>query len=189
MISEGVGLVQHPEMLCVNKGRRAVRKRGRSQRMALSHQHIRGNQKPRILICDGFGTHESLEVMQYCFENHIILCRIPSHTSHKLQPCDVGVFGPLKAAYREQVERLYRQSASSILHLSIAVRAGVKRMMVTAIECISADGRSLLPLIIWPATTHRSTWTTHHRISNPGGQRQVCIRSPQTGYSEISRNH
>jgi hypothetical protein len=35
--------------------------------------------------------------------------------------------------------------------------AGVKRMMVTAIECISADGRSLLPLIIWPATTHRST--------------------------------
>ena len=32
--------------------------------------------------------------------------------------------------------------------------AGVKRTMVTAIECISADGRSLLPLIIWPALTH-----------------------------------
>jgi hypothetical protein len=36
--------------------------------------------------------------------------------------------------------------------------AGVKRTMVTAIECISADGRSLLPLIIWPAATQRSTW-------------------------------
>lgn len=72
------------------------------------------NQKPRILICDGFGTHESLEVMQYCFENNIILCRIPSHTSHKLQPCDVGVFGPLKAAYREQVERLYRGGANTV---------------------------------------------------------------------------
>lgn len=34
--------------------------------------------------------------------------------------------------------------------------AGVKRTMVTAIECISANGRSLLPMIIWPATTHRS---------------------------------
>jgi hypothetical protein len=32
--------------------------------------------------------------------------------------------------------------------------AGVKRTMVTAIECISANGRSLLPLIIWPASTH-----------------------------------
>ena len=38
--------------------------------------------------------------------------------------------------------------------------AGIKRTMVTAIECISADGRSLQPLIIWPASTHRSNWTT-----------------------------
>ena len=34
------------------------------------------------------------------------MCRLPSHTSHKLQPCDVGVFGPLKTAYRDEVERL-----------------------------------------------------------------------------------
>lgn len=34
--------------------------------------------------------------------------------------------------------------------------AGVKRTMVTAIECISGNGRALLPLIIWPASTHRS---------------------------------
>jgi hypothetical protein len=34
--------------------------------------------------------------------------------------------------------------------------AGVKRTIVTTIECISSDGRSLLPLIIWPASTHRS---------------------------------
>lgn len=32
--------------------------------------------------------------------------------------------------------------------------AGVKRMMVTAIECISANSKCLLPMIIWPATTH-----------------------------------
>ena len=38
--------------------------------------------------------------------------------------------------------------------------AGVKRTMVAAIECISANGRSSLPVIIWPATTHRSNWTT-----------------------------
>lgn len=38
--------------------------------------------------------------------------------------------------------------------------ARVKRTMVAAIECISADGRCLNPMIIWPATTHRSNWTT-----------------------------
>ena len=74
----------------------------------------RANHKPRILICDGLRTHESLEVMEYCFENNIILCRIPSHTSHKLQPCDVGVFGPLKTTYREQVERLYRGGSNTV---------------------------------------------------------------------------
>ena len=32
--------------------------------------------------------------------------------------------------------------------------AGVKRIIVTAIECISVDGRSLLPFIIWLALIH-----------------------------------
>ena len=71
-------------------------------------------QKPRILISDGFGTHETLEILEYCFENNILPCRLPSHTSHKLQPCDVGVFAPLKAAYRDEVERLYRGGANTV---------------------------------------------------------------------------
>jgi hypothetical protein len=32
--------------------------------------------------------------------------------------------------------------------------ARVKRTTITAIECISADGRYLNPIIIWPATTY-----------------------------------
>jgi hypothetical protein len=66
------------------------------------------NSKPRVLISDGFGSHETLEILEFCFANNIILCRLPSHTSHKLQPCDVSIFAPLKTAYRDQVERLNR---------------------------------------------------------------------------------
>jgi hypothetical protein len=40
-------------------------------------------------------------------------------------------------------------------------RARVKRTMVTAVECISADGRSFNPMIIWPSKTHRANWTTY----------------------------
>ncbi|KAF2185660.1 DDE-domain-containing protein, partial [Zopfia rhizophila CBS 207.26] len=61
-----------------------------------------------------FRTHEMLEILEFCIENNIILCRLPSHTSHKLQPCDVGVFAPLKAAYRDQVERLYRGGLDTV---------------------------------------------------------------------------
>jgi hypothetical protein len=70
--------------------------------------------KPRILVCDGFATHESLEVLEFVMQNNIILCRLPSHTSHKLQPCEVAVFGPLKSAYRDEVDRLERGGVGTI---------------------------------------------------------------------------
>ena len=72
------------------------------------------NQKPRVLICDGFGMHETLEALEFCFENNIILCRLPSHTSHKLQPYDVGVFASLKEAYRDEADRLFRGGVNTI---------------------------------------------------------------------------
>jgi hypothetical protein len=74
----------------------------------------RADGKHRVLICDGFGTHESVEVMQYCLLHRIILCRLPSHTSHKLQPCDIAVFAPLKTAYRDNVERLERGGVNAV---------------------------------------------------------------------------
>lgn len=39
--------------------------------------------------------------------------------------------------------------------------AGVKRTMITAVEYISASDECLKPMIIWPASTHRSNWTTY----------------------------
>jgi DDE superfamily endonuclease len=70
--------------------------------------------KPRMLISDGFTAHETLEALEFCFKNNIILARLPSHTSHKLQPCDVAVFPPLKTAYRDQAERLERAGTNTI---------------------------------------------------------------------------
>ncbi|CAG8982160.1 hypothetical protein HYALB_00003595 [Hymenoscyphus albidus] len=45
--------------------------------------------------------------------------------------------------------------------------ARVKRTTVTAIEYISGNGRYLNPMIIWPASTHRSNWAT---FPTPGWQ-------------------
>jgi hypothetical protein len=48
--------------------------------------------------------------------------------------------------------------------------APVKCTMVTAIECISSDGRYLNPMIIWLAMTYRSNWTTF-----PNPRVAVCV--------------
>jgi hypothetical protein len=91
----------------------------------------RANGKPRVLICDGFRTHKTLEILEFCFKNNIVLRRLPSHTSHKIQPCDVSVFGPLKAAYRDEVERLYCRGLTNISKehfTTVYSRARVKAM-------------------------------------------------------------
>jgi DDE superfamily endonuclease len=72
------------------------------------------------LIGDGFGTHESPELLRFPFENNIHLVRLGSHTSHKTQPCDVGPFGPLKTAYRQEAERLFR-GGSNIVASAICI--------------------------------------------------------------------
>jgi hypothetical protein len=84
------------------------------QRVFDPQSRERANGRPGVLICDGFSTHETLEVLDFCFANNIVLCRLPSHTSHKLQPCDLAVFAPLKSAYRDNVERLERGGVNTI---------------------------------------------------------------------------
>jgi hypothetical protein len=60
------------------------------------------------LILDGHESHHSVEFEGYCKENKIITLCMPAHASHLLQPLDVGCFGPLKTAYRREIERLIR---------------------------------------------------------------------------------
>lgn len=74
----------------------------------------RASGRPRVLIIDGFGSHESLYVLTFGFKNNIIICRQPSHATHKLQPLDIAVFSPLKTAFREQVDQLYRNGAETV---------------------------------------------------------------------------
>jgi hypothetical protein len=72
------------------------------------------NGNPRVLICDGFGIHEILKILEFCFANDIILCPLPSHTSHKLHPCYLAAFAPIKTSYRDEVERLIRGGVDNI---------------------------------------------------------------------------
>ena len=53
----------------------------------------------RLLILDGHGSHATAEFDRACYERSIITLCIPPHSSHLLQPLDVGCFSPLKRAY------------------------------------------------------------------------------------------
>lgn len=89
--------------------------------------------RPRVLINDEFGTHESLESMEFCFVNNIIFCRFFSYIFYKFQPCNVGPFGPVKIAYREEVEQLYRGGSNIIgqQHFTLLYDRARRKAMTT----------------------------------------------------------
>ena len=71
----------------------------------------------RLLILDGHESHNSVNFHQYCEEHKIVTLCMPPHSSHLLQPLDVGCFAPLKKAYGRQAELLMRNKITRITKL------------------------------------------------------------------------
>jgi len=61
-----------------------------------------------MLIFDGFQSHLSSELIDFCIEHKIIVFCLPAHTSPKTQPLDVSVFGPLNTKYANFVNHYHQ---------------------------------------------------------------------------------
>ena len=68
----------------------------------------------RLLVLDGHESHHSVDFELYCQQNNIITLCMPAHSSHLLQPLDVGCFSPLKKAYGREIEAFTRARISHI---------------------------------------------------------------------------
>lgn len=53
-----------------------------------------------LLVVDGHNSHVTLEVVQKAMDVGLDIITLPSHTSHRLQPLDVSIFGPFKRAFK-----------------------------------------------------------------------------------------
>lgn len=62
--------------------------------------------RPVLLILDNHSTHTDVDTVTLAKEAGIIMLALPPHTSHLYQPLDVGVFGPLKRAYKSSMKEL-----------------------------------------------------------------------------------
>ncbi|KAI1676278.1 DDE superfamily endonuclease [Pyrenophora tritici-repentis] len=77
--------------------------------------HARPVGTHRLLIINGHESHCSVAFRDLCEEMKIILLCMPPHSSHLLQPLDVGCFSPLKRAYGDAISVLAR---NRIHHIS-----------------------------------------------------------------------
>jgi DDE superfamily endonuclease len=64
----------------------------------------------RLLIVDGHNSHVNLPFIEYADANRILLAVFPPHSTHRLQPLDIGLFSPLATYYSQAIDRLLSES-------------------------------------------------------------------------------
>ena len=71
-------------------------------------------QGTRLLILDGHTSHVDYDFVEYAEENNIILFCLPPHSTHLLQPLDVGLFSPLQRYYSNALENWFLSTGQGI---------------------------------------------------------------------------
>lgn len=67
----------------------------------------------RLLLFDGFDSHCTQEFLEVLEDHKVIAYRLPPHTSHFLQPLDVGCFQPYKHWHAQAVDHATRTGCTS----------------------------------------------------------------------------
>lgn len=70
-----------------------------------------------LLLLDNHESHCSLNVAEYTCEHHVEILSFPPHTSHKLQPLDVAVYGPLDTFFEAEIKKWQRSHPACIISL------------------------------------------------------------------------
>ncbi|KAJ2984967.1 hypothetical protein NUW54_g10310 [Trametes sanguinea] len=65
---------------------------------------------PLLLILDGHNSHITPELRQLAIENNVHLFLLPPHTTHRLQPLDVGIFSHIQNAWVKRCNEHYSRS-------------------------------------------------------------------------------
>uniref|UniRef100_A0A1X7TFC6 DDE-1 domain-containing protein n=1 Tax=Amphimedon queenslandica TaxID=400682 RepID=A0A1X7TFC6_AMPQE len=75
--------------------------------------------RPVLLLQDGHGSHVSIELIELARANDIHLLCLPSHTSHLLQPLDVGVFKSFKSNFNKACSNYMSQNPGRVVTVDV----------------------------------------------------------------------
>jgi hypothetical protein len=146
----------------------------------------RENQK-RLLIVDGHSSHVNMAFIEWADLHGIILLILPPHTTHRLQPLDVGLFQPLSTNYSLELDQLMNNGAGHVsmsksFFFSMFKRAWDKAFTEDNIK--TAFRRSG----IWP-TDGREILKSISRPSKSSPEKAIdALKTPKTAKS-IRRLH
>ena len=71
--------------------------------------------RPVLLVLDGHGSHITIDVIEYARSKEIHPLCLPSHTSHILQPLDVGVFKSFKSFFSKPCRQYMAKNPGRVI--------------------------------------------------------------------------
>lgn len=74
-------------------------------------------ESPVLLLLDNHESHISLNVVNYAKTNNVVLLTFPPHTSHRLQPLDVALYGPFKTYFKSAQNEWMLSNAGKTLDI------------------------------------------------------------------------
>lgn len=80
--------------------------------------HVRPSRENKCLILlDNHNSHIALKNIDFCRDNGIVLLTFPPHCTHKMQPLDRSVSGPLKKAVNTCCDNWMRTNAGKVMSI------------------------------------------------------------------------
>jgi hypothetical protein len=78
------------------------------------HTKEKAGRGRRLLIVDRHSSHVNMAFLDWADRHRIIVAVMPAHSTHRLQPLDVGLFAPLSTAYTKQLNALAFKSLGMV---------------------------------------------------------------------------
>ena len=91
-------------------------------------------EEPIVLVLDGHASHKTPEMLRAAVENNIELYFLPPHTTHQLQPLDVGIFGPLQWKWQARCDDIISETNAEVPRSQF-----IKEYMGVCDEVFTAD--------------------------------------------------
>jgi hypothetical protein len=76
-------------------------------------QIVRPPNTPLLFLFDNHSSNLQPELVQFAIDKKLFLYTFPANSTHLLQPCDLGFFGPLKKNFNDELIFFTRQAAKS----------------------------------------------------------------------------
>ena len=78
-----------------------------------------GNRPVRVLIVDGHSSHVHYRVVEFARNHGIYMICLPPHSTHLMQPLDVGCFGLLQCIYQRQLRSWFTANPLALMNKAI----------------------------------------------------------------------